>query len=123
MDLGQKELRLNDAGFSQKEIADWKKQKIQKLNSAGFNNQEVLEAFGTTTNDKKIYQDYFSDIKKQIVDEYESQEIVSPDDEMLYQSRIEQGDPVSLKNISILSPSNCEATSIRYLELKLISKS
>ena len=30
---------------------------------------------------------------------------------------------MSLKNISILSPSNCEATSIRYLELKLISKS
>ena len=29
MDLGQKELRLNDAGFSQKEIADWKKSKIQ----------------------------------------------------------------------------------------------
>ena len=100
MDLGQKELRLNDAGFSQKEIADWKKQKIQKLNNAGFNNQEVLEAFGTTTNDKKIYQDYFSDIKKQIVDEYESQEIVSPEDEMLYKSRIEQGDPVSLKEFS-----------------------
>ena len=101
MDLGQKELRLNDACFSQKEIADWKKQKIQKLNSAGFNNQEVLEAFGTTTNDKKIYQDYFSDIKKQIVDEYESQEIVSPEDEMLYQSRIEQGDPVSLKELAV----------------------
>ena len=101
MDLGQKELRLNDAGVSQKEIADWKKQKIQKLNSAGFNNQEVLEAFGTTTNDKKIYQDYFSDIKKQIVDEYESQEIVSPEDEMLYQSRIEQGDPVSLKELAV----------------------
>ena len=101
MDLGQKEFRLNDAGFSQKEIADWKKQKIQKLNSAGFNNQEVLEAFGTTTNDKKIYQDYFLEIKKEIVDEYESQEIVSPEDEMLYQSRIEQGDPVSLKELAV----------------------
>ena len=33
------------------------------------------------------------------------------------------GEPVSLKKISILSPSNCEATSIKYLELKLISKS
>jgi hypothetical protein len=30
---------------------------------------------------------------------------------------------VSLKKISILSPSSCDATSIRYLELKLISKS
>jgi len=30
---------------------------------------------------------------------------------------------VSLKKISILSPSSCAATSIKYLELKLISKS
>ena len=30
---------------------------------------------------------------------------------------------MSLKNISILSPSNWDATSIKYLELKLISKS
>ena len=30
---------------------------------------------------------------------------------------------MSLKNISTFSPSNCEATSIKYLELKLISKS
>ncbi len=29
---------------------------------------------------------------------------------------------MSLKNISTFSPSNCEATSIKYLELKLISK-
>ena len=101
MDLGQKEFRLNDAGFSHQEIADWKKQKIQKLNNAGFNNQEILEAFGTTNNNNKIYQEYFSDIKKQIIDEYESQEIVSPDDEMLYQSRIEQGDPVSLKEVVV----------------------
>ena len=38
-------------------------------------------------------------------------------------SLINAGDPESLKNISILSPSSCEAISIRYLELKLISKS
>ena len=38
-------------------------------------------------------------------------------------SLIRAGEPVSLKNISTLSPSNCEATSIKYLELKLISKS
>ena len=42
MNLAEKEFKLNDAGFSQKEIADWKKQKIQKLNGAGFNNQEIL---------------------------------------------------------------------------------
>ena len=36
---------------------------------------------------------------------------------------IRAGDPLSLKKISILSPSNCDAMSIKYLELKLISKS
>jgi len=101
MDLGQKELRLNDAGFSQKEIADWKKQKIQKLNSAGFNNQEILEAFGTTSNDKKIYQDYFSNVKEQIENEYYTQESISPDDELLYQSKIDQADAPSLKEVVV----------------------
>ena len=38
-------------------------------------------------------------------------------------SLIKAGEPVSLKNISTFSPSNWEATSIKYLELKLISKS
>ena len=38
-------------------------------------------------------------------------------------SLINAGEPVSLKKISILFPSSWEATSIRYLELKLISKS
>ena len=38
-------------------------------------------------------------------------------------SFIRAGDPVSFKKNSILSPSNCEAMSKRYLELKLISNS
>ena len=38
-------------------------------------------------------------------------------------SLINAGEPVSFKKISIFSPSNWEATSIKYLELKLISKS
>tara|TARA_A100001011_G_scaffold154640_1_gene163168 strand:- start:656 stop:4282 length:3627 start_codon:yes stop_codon:yes gene_type:complete len=101
MNLAEKEFKLNDAGFSQKEIADWKKEKIQKLNNAGFNNQEILEAFGTTNNNKKVYQDYFSDIKKQIINEYETEEIVSPDDEMLYQSKIQEGDPLTLKEVLV----------------------
>jgi len=101
MDLGQKELRLNDAGFSEKEIADWKKSKIQKLGSAGFNNQEILEAFGTTSNDKKIYQDYFLDIKEQIENEYYTQESISPDDELLYQSKIDQANAPSLKEVVV----------------------
>jgi hypothetical protein len=101
MNLAEREKNLSDAGFSQKEIADWKKEKIEKLNSAGFTNSEILESFGTTSNDKKVYQNYFSDIKKEIINEYEQQEIVSPDDEMLYQSKIEQGDPLSLKEVVV----------------------
>ena len=38
-------------------------------------------------------------------------------------SFINTGDPVSLKNNSILLPSSWDATSNRYLELKLISNS
>ena len=38
-------------------------------------------------------------------------------------SLISAGDPVSLKYSSIFSPSSWDATSIKYLELKLISKS
>ena len=38
-------------------------------------------------------------------------------------SLISAGDPVSLKYISILFPSSCEAISIKYRELKLISRS
>ena len=38
-------------------------------------------------------------------------------------SFINAGDAVSLKKISIFSPSNSLATSIKYLELKVISKS
>ncbi len=38
-------------------------------------------------------------------------------------SLINAGDPVSFKKISILFPSSCEAMSIKYLELKLMSNS
>ena len=38
-------------------------------------------------------------------------------------SLISAGDPVSFRKISILSPSSCDAISIKYLELKLISNS
>ena len=38
-------------------------------------------------------------------------------------SLINAGEPVSLNKTSTFSPSNWDATSIKYLELKLISKS
>ena len=71
---------LNDAGFSQKEIEDWKKDKVIKLNSAGFNNAEIAEEFGVvpanTNNNKK----YFNNVKNDIINEYYTQESISPDD-------------------------------------------
>ena len=87
---------LNDAGFSQKEIEDWKKDKVIKLNSAGFNNAEIAEEFGVvpanTNNNKK----YFNNVKNDIINEYYTQESISPDDELLYQSKLEQGEDPSL---------------------------
>ena len=41
--LAEKEIKCNEAGFTQKEIADWKKEKVLELKSAGFNNQEIQE--------------------------------------------------------------------------------
>ena len=101
MNLAEREKKLNDAGFSQKEIADWKKEKIQKLNGAGFNNQEILEAFGTTNNNKKVYQDYFNSVKSQLENEYYTQESISPDDELLYQSKIDQANAPSFKEVVV----------------------
>ena len=101
MNLAEREKKLNDAGFSQKEIADWKKEKIQKLNNAGFNNQEILESFGSTSNDKKVYQDYFSEIKNEIVNEYQDNEIISPEDEFVFTSMQEVENQKSLKEISV----------------------
>ena len=87
---------LNDAGFSQKEIEDWKKDKVIKLNSAGFSNAEIAEEFGVvpanTNNNKK----YFNNVKNDIINEYYTQESISPDDELLYQSKLEQGEDPSL---------------------------
>ena len=57
MDLGQKELRLNDAGFSQKEIADWKKQKLADIKLKNLEEQKVnnvIELKGKKKFKKKI---------------------------------------------------------------------
>ena len=99
MKLAEQETLLHQGGFSQKEIADWKKEKIQKLNNAGFNNQEILESFGSTSNDKKVYQDYFSEIKNEIVNEYQDNEIISPEDEFVFTSMQEVENQKSLKEI------------------------
>jgi len=92
---------LTDAGFSQKEIEDWKKDKVIKLNSAGFSNAEVAEEFGVVPANNNANKDYFSNVKAQLENEYYTQESISPDDELLYQSKIDQADAPSLKELVV----------------------
>ena len=80
-----------DAGFSQKEIEDWKKDKVIKLNSAGFSNAEIAEEFGVVSANTNNNKKYFNNVKNDIINEYYTQESISPDDELLYQSKLEQG--------------------------------
>ena len=101
MNLGEQQTQLQEGGFSKTEIENWKKEKVLKLNNAGFNEQEILNEFGVVPDNNKNFTNYFSDIKKEIINEYETQDIVSPDDEMLYQSKIQQGDPLSLKEVAV----------------------
>ena len=61
---------LTDAGFSQKEIEDWKKDKVIKLNSAGFSNAEIAEEFGVVPANNNANKDYFSNVKAQLENEY-----------------------------------------------------
>ena len=98
--LAEKEIKYNEAGFTQKEIADWKKEKILELKSAGFNNQEIQEEFGSKPNNEPFIK-YFQDISKEIQEETMQSEIVSPDDQMLYDSMQEMGDQKSMKEILV----------------------
>ena len=87
---------LTDAGFSSKEIEDWKKDKVIKLNSAGFTNAEIAEEFGVVPANTNNNKEYFNNVKNDIINEYYTQESISPDDELLYQSKLEQGEDPSL---------------------------
>ena len=99
--LAEKEIQYNEAGFSQKEISDWKKEKILELNSAGFSNAEVAEEFGVVPANNNANKDYFNSVKAQLENEYYTQESISPDDELLYQSKIDQADAPSLKELVV----------------------
>lgn len=98
--LAEKEVKYNEAGFTQKEIADWKKEKVLELKSAGFNNQEIQEEFGVKSNNEPFIK-YFQDISKEIQEETMQSEIVGPDDQMLYDSMQEMGDQKSMKEILV----------------------
>jgi hypothetical protein len=101
MKLNDQQTLLEQGGFSQKEIEDWKKDKILKLNNAGFSNAEILEEFGAVPADNKANVKYFKNIKEELENEYYTQESISPDDELLYQSKIDQADAPSLKELVV----------------------
>jgi len=101
MKLSDQQTLLEQGGFSQKEIEDWKKDKILKLNNAGFSNAEILEEFGAVPADNKANVKYFKNIKEELENEYYTQESISPDDELLYQSKIDQADAPSLKELVV----------------------
>lgn len=99
--LAEQSLALQEGGFSSKEIEDWKKEKVLELNSAGFSNSEILNEFGVNNSNKKEFQNYFKTIKNDITNEYYNEELISPDDELLYQDKFQRGDPLSLKEIVV----------------------
>jgi len=101
MKLAEQETLLHQGGFSQKEIEDWKKDKILKLNNAGFSNAEISEEFGVVSAENKTNKEYFNSVKAELENEYYTQESISPDDELLYQSKIDQADAPSLKEIIV----------------------
>jgi hypothetical protein len=101
MKLGDQKTALQEAGFSFKEINDWQKDKITKLSKGGYNNLEIAQEFKSVPDDKPFIE-YWQGVTQEIKDElYDKDEIVSPDDEMLYNDLQREGNPKSLKEIVV----------------------
>jgi hypothetical protein len=81
------------AGFSNEEIKSSYSNEINAAKQNGFSDDQINATYGLRKPDPKIVQEYVSKITK----DYLSEEIVSPEDEMLYQSRIKQASEPSLK--------------------------
>jgi len=89
MNLLEQQTLLQEGGFSQKEITGWKQDKIKQLQQGGFTTQEISDEFKFEP-DTKVIKDYVNKITK----DYLAQDIVIPEDEMLYQSNLNRGKPV-----------------------------
>jgi hypothetical protein len=79
-----------NAGFSSEEIQNSYADEINAAQSSGFSEDQINKTYGFAKPDNKIIKDYINKITK----DYLSEEIVSPEDEMLYQSKLERGKPV-----------------------------
>ena len=89
MNLNEQQKLLEKGGFSQAEITGWKQEKVKQLQQGGFTNQEISDEFKFEP-DNKVIKDYVNKITK----DYLAQDIVIPEDEMLYQSNLNRGKPV-----------------------------
>lgn len=89
MNLNEQQKLLQEGGFSQAEITGWKQEKVKQLQQGGFTNQEISNEFKFEP-DNKVIKDYINKITK----DYLRQDIVIPEDEMLYQSNLNRGKPV-----------------------------
>jgi hypothetical protein len=89
MNLNEQQKLLEKGGFSGAEITGWKQEKVKQLQQGGFTNQEISDEFKFEP-DNKVIKDYVNKITK----DYLAQDIVIPEDEMLYQSNLNRGKPV-----------------------------
>ena len=87
------------AGFSNEEIQNSYADEINAAQSSGFSEDQINKTYGFAQPDNKIIKDYINKITK----DYLSEEIVSPEDEMLYQSKLKQATEPSLKE-TIVGP-------------------
>jgi len=83
MNLNEQQKLLEKGGFSGAEITGWKQEKVKQLQQGGFTNQEISDEFKFEP-DNKVIKDYVNKITK----DYLAQDIVIPEDEMLYQSNL-----------------------------------
>ena len=89
MNLNEQQKLLEQGGFNQAEITGWKQDKVKQLQQGGFTTQEISNEFKFEP-DTKVIKDYVNKITK----DYLAQDIVIPEDEMLYQSNLNRGKPV-----------------------------
>ena len=81
------------AGFSNEEIKSSYSDEINAAKQNGFSDDQINATYGLRKPDPKIVQEYVSKITK----DYFLEDIVSPEDEMLYQSRIKHTSDPSLQ--------------------------
>lgn len=81
------------AGFSNEEIKNFYADEINSAKEAGFSEEEINKTYNVLDPDRNIFKDYI----KKTINEYRSEEMFSPDDELLYQDQFQRGEPLDIK--------------------------